>query len=85
MSVVVYIPDLAEFAALVKAAEVAGSVVLEPRCGYRRIEAQSALEFSRTALGLGPALWNSALSGGFQGHIAEFGRDFMRIVSEEHA
>lgn len=82
MSVTVYIPDIAEFVPLLKAAAAAGCTVRDPVRGYWRIEAEHVLEFSRKKLGLGPALWNSALSGGFQGRITEYGRDIMRIESE---
>lgn len=82
MTVTVYVLDIAEFEPLLKAASAAGCKVREPVRGYWRIEAEHVLEFSRKDLGLGPALWNSALSGGFCGRIAEYGRDVMRIESE---
>ena len=82
--VVIYLPDIPEFASLVKAAgQLDGCRVCEPVNGYRRIEAPRAIEFSRKGLGLGAALWNSALSGGFEGKIVEYGRDCMRIESED--
>jgi hypothetical protein len=84
VTVTVFIPDIAEFLPLVRAAEkVAGCVVSQSATGYWRIEAQGRLRFSRKAMGLGPAIWNSALSGGFIGRIVEYGRDDMVIESEE--
>ncbi|NDZ18014.1 hypothetical protein C7T35_34230 [Variovorax sp. WS11] len=80
--VTVFVPDIAEFEPLLKAAAMAGCRVRKPVHGYWRIEAERVLEFSRKELGLGPALWNSALSGGFRGRITEYGRDVMRIESE---
>ena len=46
-------------------------------------EGQKELRFNRKALGLGPAIWNSALSGGFIGRIVEYGRDEMILASED--
>jgi hypothetical protein len=84
VSVVIFVPDIPEFAPLVKAAEtIPGCVVRAPQAGYWRLEAARELAFSRKQLGLGPALWNSALSGGFRGRIVEYGRDEMRIVGDE--
>ncbi len=83
MTVRVYIPDIPEFLPLVKAAEgMAGCVMSVPRDGYWSLEAEHELRFSRRALHLGPAIWNSALSGGFIGRIVEYGRDEMVIESE---
>jgi hypothetical protein len=41
------------------------------------------LRFSRKAMKLGPAIWNSALSGGFIGRIVDYGRDEIVIESEQ--
>jgi len=81
--VTLFVADLPEFAALVEASKkTPGCQVQSPRGGYWRIEGGQELHFNRKALGLKPALWNSALSGGFQGHILEYGRDELRIGSE---
>lgn len=80
----IFVPDIPEFTPLIDGARNAGNcTVLEPTRGYWRIEADNELTFSRKALGLGPALWNSALTGGFRGRIVEYGRDVMRIESED--
>jgi hypothetical protein len=82
--VTLFVPDLPEFAALVEASKKSSACrVHSPRSGYWRIEAENELHFNRKALGLKPALWNSALSGGFLGRILEYGRDDLRIGSEE--
>ena len=84
MSVTIFVPDIPEFLPLIRAAEtVATCTVQRPRNGYWRVESEREISFSRRPLGLSPAIWNSALSGGFRGRIAEYGRDFMRIVSED--
>ena len=84
MPVTVYVPDLPEFLPLVRAAEkVAGCSVQKSAEGYWKLEGQTELRFHRKAMGLGPAIWNSALSGGFIGRIVEYGRDEMILASEE--
>lgn len=83
--VTLFVPDLPEFAALVEASKkTATCEVQEPFAGYWRIVAAEELHFNRKAVGLKPALWNSALSGGFEGRIVEYGRDDLRIVNETH-
>lgn len=80
MSVTVFVPDIPEFMPLVRAAERVGDCQVRPPLeGYWRIDGERELRFVRKELALTPALWNSALSGGFYGQIVEYGRD---IVSE---
>ncbi len=84
MAVEVFVPDIPEFAPLLDGARTVPGCQIGPvRCGYWTITAGQELRFERQALGLGPALWNSALCGGFRGHIAEYSRDVLRIVSED--
>lgn len=83
MSVLLFVPDIPEFLPLVHAAQkVDGCVVHQPTNGYWKVAGKRGLHFSRKSMGLGPALWNSALSGGFRGRIVEYGHDIMRIESE---
>jgi hypothetical protein len=83
VTVRVFIPDIPEFLPLVRAAEeVGGYTVRAPQHGYWTVEADQVLRFSRKELKLGPAIWNSALSGGFIGRIVAYGRDEMVIESE---
>jgi len=84
MSVTLFVVDLPEFSALVNSVRDAGGCVLSRMdSGYWKIEAADELHFSRKDLGLGPALWNSALSGGFRGRIAAFDRSEIRLVRDE--
>jgi hypothetical protein len=79
----IFVPDIPEFAPVLKAAEQAGSCrVIAPKQGYWRITADSEICFQRKALGLGPALWYSMLSGGYRGRITEYSRDVLRIEGE---
>lgn len=83
MSVRIYVPDIPEFAVIIAAARSdAGCEVLAPRQGYWCLRAPQSLRFERKTMKLGPALWNSLLSGGFRGRIREYGRDHLVIESE---
>lgn len=80
----IFIPDLPEFLPVLDAARKSGACrIIEPVRGYWRIEADTEIRFERKPLGLGPALWNSALAGGFSGKIVQYDRDVLRIVGEE--
>lgn len=84
--VTIFVADIPEFEPLLRAAgQLDACEIRLPQMGYWRIESGQSIEFSRRELGLGPALWNSALSGGFLGRIVEYGRDLMRIENEEAA
>lgn len=84
MTILIFIPDIREFVPLVSAARaVQGSTVRAPKDGYWIVEANSVLRFSRRTMKLGPAIWNSALSGGFIGRIVNYGPDEIVIESEQ--
>ena len=84
MSVTVFVPDLPEFQALIRNAGAMPACTLgRTASGYWKIEAPRELRFVRKELGLGPALWNSALSGGFRGRIVVYDRNEMKLVSDE--
>ena len=83
MTILIFIPDIPEFVPLVAAVRAArGSTVRAPEKGYWIVEADQVLRFSRKTMKLGPAIWNSALSGGFVGRIVDYGRDEIVIESE---
>jgi hypothetical protein len=79
----IFVPDLPEFAPLVAGlSRLESCRVQGPRGGYWRIDGSGEIVLARKELGLSPALWNSALSGGFIGRVAEFSRDVLRIVDD---
>ena len=81
--VTIYIPDIPEFLPLIRAVKASGTgTVLEPVQGYWQLNAEKEICFVRKELGLGPALWNSALTGGFRGTIVEYDRHILRIVDK---
>jgi len=84
VTVTLFVPNIPEFSPLVRAAEGVGTCTVRPaRNGDWRIEADTEVCFLRKELRLTPAMWNSALSGGYCGRIVEYGRDVLRIVSED--
>jgi len=84
MSVSIFWPDIPEIAVLVEAVRrVDGCAVAGPRDGYWIVDAGRSISLRRKDLGLGPALWNSALSGGFRGRLVTYDRDVLCIESED--
>ena len=83
MSVIIYVADLPEFAPVVDGArKLPDCTVSRIASGYWKIESPSEIRFVRKELGMGPALWNSALSGGFRGSIVSFDRNKMCLRAE---
>lgn len=83
MTITVFVPELPEFQPLVRSARVIPTcVVCSTKRGYWKIEAPHELRFARKDLGLGPALWNSALSGGYVGRVVSFDRNELHLISE---
>lgn len=83
MNVVIYVADLPEFMPVVEGARrLADCTVSRIASGYWKLEAPHEIRFVRKELGMGPALWNSALSGGYRGRIVAFDRNEMRLQSE---
>jgi hypothetical protein len=78
----IFVLDVPEFQPLVDHARgLSGCSVQGPRLGYWRVARAGALEFQRKALGLKPAVWHGALTGGMVGRITHFDND--RLVVEE--
>ena len=81
----IFLPDIPELAPVRDAAKRAdGCEIRGPTAGYWEISAHQEIRFLRKEMGIGPALWNSALSGGFVGRIVEYSADVLRIVDEDH-
>ncbi|AWV05648.1 VOC family protein (plasmid) [Burkholderia sp. JP2-270] len=77
-----FVPALAEFASVVDAArQNAEYRVSQPSSDYFLIEAQSALEFDRRALGMKPAVWYGLFTGGLRGRIEAFDKDRVRVIA----
>ena len=82
MTVTLFVLNVEEFQPLIRdARQRAGVEVLEGPPGYTRIRTSGDLEFNRKELGLTPAIWYGALTGGMVGRVAEFSRDTLRIAA----
>jgi len=78
-----FVPAVPEFAALAEAAKRRPACqVSAPLPEYQLIESNEPLEFARKELGLKPAVWYGALTGGVVGHVVEFSRDTLRIAGD---
>ena len=78
----IFVLDVPEFRPFVDhARSESGCSVDGPRLGYWRVARSGALEFQRKQLGVKPAVWHGALTGGLVGRITHFDND--RLVVEE--
>lgn len=76
----IFVPQVEEFAALVKAARTRSACRVSSVEGFDVIEAEAPIEFGRKELGLKPAVWYGLFTGGVRGTIEVFDRDRVRIV-----
>ena len=82
MTARIFVPDIPEFLPIVEGIRAVGNCTVHaPANGYWWFEDAREIRLKRREIGLGPALWNSALTGGFQGRIVTFDRDIMVIES----
>jgi hypothetical protein len=81
--VTLFILNVEEFQPLIQDARRRPDVeILDGPPGYTRIQTTGALEFRRRELGLKPAVWYGALTGGVVGRVVEFSRDTLRIAGD---
>lgn len=77
----IFVPNVPEFSALLKAANGKASCrITAPLPEYQLIESSEPVEFRRKELGLKPAVWYGLFTGGLKGRIEVFDRDLVRIV-----
>ncbi len=77
----VFVLDVEEFMPLVVfARNLANTQVSGPFNGYFRIDASNELTFSRQELGLKPAVWHGALTGGLVGGVSHFDNNTLTLV-----
>jgi hypothetical protein len=80
----IYVLDVPEFRPLIELSKRNPNWrVSEAGLGYYRVDADGEMEFERRALGFKPAVWYGVFTGGIEGRIVEYGRDCVRIVSDE--
>jgi len=76
-----FVLDVPEFQPLVSAArQLPGCRVEGPADGYWHLSSHEPIVFERKPLGLVPALWNAALTGGFDGDVKAFDRTRLEIT-----
>ena len=75
-----FVLDTEEFLPLVRAAEKQGLSVRRSR-GYAVISSTDEILIERLAASVGDAIWHGALTGGFEGIVAEFSGSRLRLVS----
>jgi len=81
--VTLFVLNVEEFRPLVEDARRRSHVqILDGPAGYTRIQTSGELEFKRKELGLKPAVWYGALTGGVVGRVVEYSRDTLRIAGD---
>lgn len=82
----IFVLDVPEFEPLVAACRQAtGCRVDGPVDGYWHVSSPGPIVFERKPLGLVPALWNAALTGGFDGVVKVFDRHRLEVAPERAA
>lgn len=77
----IFVLDVPEFQPLVAACRRNERCSVEgPVEGYWRVSSPEPIVFERKALGLIPALWNAALTGGFEGNVKVFDRNVLEVT-----
>lgn len=76
----IFVPQVEEFAALVKVARTRPACRVSSIEGFDLIEADAPIEFGRKELDLKPAVWYGLFTGGVDGTIEVFDRDRVRIA-----
>ncbi|WP_428424704.1 VOC family protein [Methylibium sp.] len=79
----IFVLDVPEFEPIVAACRQAPGCRLDgPIDGYWHISSPGPIVFERKPLGLVPALWNAALTGGFDGVVKVFDRHRLEVAPE---
>lgn len=76
-----YVLNVPEFEGLIESARN------KPHCtirsvgqSYRCIESDRPIQFVRREVGVGPAVWYGAFTGGIDGRLVDFGREEVTLV-----
>ncbi|WP_370283657.1 hypothetical protein [Ramlibacter sp. WS9] len=82
--VTLFVLNVAEFQSLIQVARrQAGVEIIDGPPGYTRIRSAGVIELKRKDLGVKPAVWYGALTGGVVGRVVEYSRDTLRIEKED--
>ena len=77
-----FILDVPEFAPLVQALGMQAGVQKRKHGAYWAFHGNAHIALDRTSARVGEAVWFGALTGGFEGRVAEFSSDRLRIVAD---
>ena len=84
--VVLYVLDVPEFFPIVEfARRLPDCRITKSEKGYWRVEAPTEIVLNRRAMKMKPAVWYGLFTGGFNGEIASWDRDEVRIIGTNKA
>lgn len=76
----IYFPDVTEFQPFVSVLSKRPGIQNERAAGYVALKSDQPIEIARSETGLEEALWFGGLVGGFEGQIATFDAQTLKIV-----
>ena len=76
-----YVLNVPEFEVFIKYARNTPGCEIRPAGpDYFCIESDAPITFRRREIGVGPAVWYGAFTGGIEGRLVDFGRDEVTLV-----
>jgi hypothetical protein len=80
----IFVLDVPEFRPLVDAAKmIASCVVTDSKAGYWRIDSDTPVSFNRKEMGIKPAVWYGAFTGGIKGDIIKFEQNVVTLAPRQ--
>ena len=77
----VYVLKVPEFEGLIESARnKAGCTIRSVGQSYLCIESDRPIKFVRKEVGVGPAVWYGAFTGGIDGRLVDFGREEVTLI-----
>ena len=77
-----FILDVPEFAPLVQALGAEAGIRKRKHGAYWAFDGDGHIALERRSARVGEAIWFGALTGGFEGRVAEFSPERLRIIAE---
>ncbi len=76
-----YVLNVPEFEGLIESARNKSNCTIRSvGQSYRCIESDRPIKFVRREVGVGPAVWYGAFTGGIDGRLVDFGREEVTLV-----
>jgi hypothetical protein len=77
----VYVLKVPEFEGLIESARnKSGCTIRSVGESYLCIQSDRPIKFLRREMGIGPAVWYGAFTGGIEGRLVDFGREEVTLV-----